>query len=165
MIFGLDWRVVASIVVILFIVWMIVVPSEAQRTRRKERQEQLKRKKARGATTPLTYPKLSITGITARRAVTTTLITNVSGSTQLNFNGIASGNYSETIYVRLSGEGELTQFNTETAAQAAYVRGDYGILAVTMSPGVVTQRNVVPTNLPIGVEPFNIEFSVMVIAK
>lgn len=165
MIFGVDWRVVASIVLILVILWMFAVPSETQRKRRKELQEQLKRKRARTGPGPLTYPKLIITGITARRGDTTTLITNMTGKTTLDFNGIASGNYSETIYVRLSGDGAVTQFNAEASARSTYERGDYGLLAITMSPGVVTQRNIIPENLPFGVEPFQLEFSVMVNAK
>lgn len=159
----LDWRVWASLALIGLILYWAFVPPKAKR---KELFEQMKRKQKRAErieTRPKTYTQLMITGLTARRGDSVIMLTS-GGTNTLTFDGIAQGHYSETVYVVVSGEGEIKQHTTETLAQNDYKKGDYGILAVTMSPGTITQRNIVPEIIHSS-NAFQLEFSARVNPK
>lgn len=159
-----DWRVYGSIIAMALILLMILVPTEATKTKRAEATLRRKRQLDCVGATPMTYAKLGINGVTARRGDTATIVTNTSNKLELVFDGISSGHYSETIFVCLSGEGVVTQYSTEALAQAAYKKGDYGIVAITMSPGTISQRSIVPEIIHES-NAFSLEFSFRVIGK
>lgn len=153
----MDWRVLASLALIALILYWSFVPTKAKR---KELFEQMQRKQRQAKyiePSLRTYTQLMITGMTARRGDTSILLTNLSGMPTVNFDGIAQGVYSETVYIRLTGDGEVQQYPTETLVQNAYTKGDYGLVALTMSPGNITQRNIVPEIIHPS-NAFNLEF-------
>ncbi|ABY63206.1 hypothetical protein ST201phi2-1p381 [Pseudomonas phage 201phi2-1] len=140
----MDWRVYASLGLVFLILYMLVVPPKAAREKLVVQAKRKKRNAENGIVEPKTYTSIKITGITARRGDSTVYLTALGGNDTITFEGIAKGNYSETAYVLIDGQGQMKQHPTEVLVQNEYRKGDWGILAVTMSPGNVTQRSIVP---------------------
>lgn len=162
--FGLDWQAWGSIALVLLILYYSFVPPKGKRIEYFEQIKRQKRLDERNQARPKTYTALALTGITARRGDSTTLVINDFSKVSVNFNGIAQGHYSETVYIVVTGDGEVKQHSTESLAQSDYKKGDYGILALTMAPGAITQRNIVPEIIHKD-NAFDLEFSVRVSAK
>lgn len=161
---GVEWKALASIVLILVILYYAFVPSKGKRVEYFEQLKRQKRRDERNQARPKTYTSLSVLGITARRGDSTTLVINDFSKVAVDFTGIAQGHYSETVYIVVTGDGEVKQHSTESLAQSDYKKGDYGILALTMAPGAITQRNIVPEIIHKD-NAFDLEFSVQVSAK
>lgn len=161
---GLEWRVWASLGLVLIILYFAFVPSKGKRTEYFEQLKRQKRRDERNQARPKTYASLAVTGITARRGDSATLVINDFSKVIIAFNGIAQGHYSETVYIVVTGDGEVKQHSTESLAQSDYKKGDYGILALTMAPGAITQRSIVPEIVHKD-NAFALEFSVRVSAK
>lgn len=160
----LEWRVWASLGLLLVILYFAFVPTKGKRVEFFEQAKRQKRRDERDKARPKTYTSLAVTGITARRGDSTTLVINDFSKVIVEFPGIAQGHYSETIYIVVTGDGAVKRHNTESLAQADYNKGDYGIMALTMSPGTITQRNIVPLVIHKD-NAFDLEFSVRVSAK
>jgi len=161
--FDFDWRVLGSIALTLVIVYFAFVPFKGKRTEFFRQQKRNKRLEDHNKARPKTYTALTVLGITARRGDSVTLIIADFSKVILTFNGIAQGNYSETIYLVVTGDGGVKQHTNEVLARSDYTKGDYGIVAVTMAPGAITQRSIVPDTVHKD-NAFDLEFSVRVSA-
>ncbi len=162
--FELDWRVWASLALVLIILYMLIIPNKAKRAEYFEQQKRQKRHADRVQARPKTYPLIQVTSLTARRGDTVTVVTMDGQNNLIAFGGIAEGHYSETVFLVVTGEGEIKQFPNEVLAQNAYQKGDYGILAVTMAPGIIGQRSIVPEVIHPD-NAYTMEFSARVSAK
>lgn len=157
-----DWRVYGSILMIIIIGILFLIPSKASRENKLLLQKQEARKAANNSNDIIT--SVGIMDVRATRGNSVTIITNPTGERTIEFKGIVSGHYSETVYLHLDGKGVITTYRTEALAQSAFKKGDYGILAVTRSPGVLIQRHIVP-EIVHSDNAFSLELSLQRITK
>jgi len=160
----MNWQAYGSLVVLFLILYMVFVPNAAMREKRAQAAKLKKRREANGIAQPRTFSSIQVTGITARRDQSTIALTTMGADDIIEFEGISKGNYSETVYVVVDGQGNLKKHHTEVLAQGSYRKGDWGILAVTMSPGNVTQRSIVPQVIHES-NAFKLELSIVVNPK
>lgn len=72
--------------------------------------------------------------------------------TVIMFDQIMRGDYQQTVYCVLDFNGGLTTYPTNALAQAAYKRGDYGMVSICMTDGRVQFQDI----LPEGEDPKNL---------
>lgn len=160
----MDWRVIGSSLLLVWIFYMLMVPTRSMIEKRKKLSISNNKRVSSSIKQNLVFQHLIVTGVNIRRHTTFTTLTNTNNQYYVSFNMVSTGQHSETIYVLVSSNGIITQFPTEILAQKSYVEGDYGIIAITMEPGVIHQRSIVPDGID-KANSFTIELSLMVLSK
>lgn len=125
-----------------FILFMFFVPNRRIREERRAVWEIEKRRNPRGNSRTASEV-IGIHGIMAHRGESTTFLTDIEAQL-VHFIGITKGYFSDTVFLVVTGDGKITQFDNEVLAQNAFKKGDYGITAMTMSDGKLTTRDIVP---------------------
>lgn len=144
----MEWQAYGSLVAIIFIGFMLIVPSRRARKQFKYNQSVRSRKvefKAKQSPVSLA-PVIGVNGITAMRGDSTHHLTGIKPIV-IFFPGIEKGFFSETVYVVVDINGNITQHSTEDQAQNTYKKGDYGISAITMSKGLIQTRDIKPNTV------------------
>lgn len=160
----MDWLVIVSTFLVISILYMLANPVRTTKVRQKIPATGNDHSVTNGQVCSGTYSLVAITGVYLRRNNTVIALTSIQNQTNLDFIGIRKGDASETVYVLVAKDGVITQFSTVVQAQRAYVKGDYGIVAVTMSSGAIHQRSIVPDTID-SENSYNVEFSLAVASK
>ena len=140
---------IGSILLILYIVYSLVVPTKAMRA--KLREETKPRVKPEVKSNYIVYDQVGIYSATYERGLISGYITNLK-PTVLQFGDIAKGDYSQTLYVTVDVNGGIKVNDLETDAQKNFNLGDYGITAITMSHGRIHCQAITPN----GTDPKNV---------
>lgn len=79
----------------------------------------------------------------------------------IGFSGIAKGDYSETVYIKVNLDGSILAFKTEAMAKRTWQKNDCGIVAVTSDATGLKFRDI-PPHADIGKDMFKVRFDFMV---
>lgn len=146
----INWAIVASLALLGYIVYCLLVPPKAVRDRmlqeltdkEKKTDRQYKRK---------VFEVVGVSSVSYERDEITGYITSFV-PTVIAFENIAKGDYSQTKFLNMDFNGNMHISDSEADAKAKYKRGDFGITSITMSDGTVQFRDI----LPEGVDPKNL---------
>lgn len=139
---NIDWAVVASLALLCYIIYAILIPPIGLIRRRREEME-LNEKRAARVFKRSVSNAIGIREVSYERRDMIGYLTTTKHAL-VWFDGIAAGDYSETRFVHVKRDGTLATYKHESEAQAVFQEGDYGISAVTMAEGVIQFRDIVP---------------------
>lgn len=152
----MNWMVVACLALLLYIFWAIFVPPKWVRDKFYN-DEVLKAKREARKYVRDVVKGMVIQSVFFERGHTSGML-NKRTPQIFVFNGIVRGDFSQTIYFRVDQDGHLYNFDTDLAAQAAYVESDLGIVAVTVSDGQIRFRDIQPKGTNVA-DMFKVRFN------
>lgn len=141
----MNLMVIACIALLLYSAYAILIPPKWYRAKLDEDDALKAKRKAR------TYVRtaammIGIYSVSYERGHTTGIITKRTPQVFV-FNGIARGDFSETLYLKVDQDGDITHFETDIAAKAAFIDSDLGIVAVTTSDDLMRFRDIEPPSV------------------
>jgi hypothetical protein len=139
----MNWGVVAGVALILYILYAIFVPPKWYRDKLYE-DDALKAKREARKYVRNVVKGMVIHAVQFDRGHTSGILTKRTPQVFI-FHGIIRGDFSETLYLRVDQDGNVFEYETDIAANAAIQQTDFGIVAVTASDGQIRFRDVVPT--------------------
>lgn len=146
----INWAIVPSLLALAAIFYMLLVPNKAMRERMRNDLNLADRKTARQYRRKVSE-MIGISAISYERGEITGFVTNLTPKVVL-FDGIIKGDYSQTLFLTVSSDGQVVVNTTEAEAQSVYQKGDFGIASVTMTDGSIQFRDILPN----GVDPKNL---------
>lgn len=138
----MNWAVIACIALIIYIVYGIFFPPKWYSAKLDE-DAALKAKRDARTYVRNAAMAIGIHSVYYERGRTTGVIRKRTPQVFL-FQGIARGDFSETLYLKVDQDGGITHFETDIAAKAAFIDSDIGIVAVTTSDDQIRFRDIDP---------------------
>lgn len=138
----MNWQVYAGLMLIGYILWAVLVPPKWYRDKL-NKDDALKAIRASRTYVRDVVKVIGIQSVFFERGHTSGVL-NKRAPQVFTFNGIARGDFSQTIYLRVDQDGSLYDYDTDLAAQAAYRESDLGIVAVTVSDSQIRFRDIQP---------------------
>lgn len=140
---NIDWGVVTALSLLAYVIYAFVIPPKWWRDQQIEDERQASRKTARKIEKPSAPRGLIIADINFVRGSTSGFFISSKPQVFL-FERVFHGDWTQTIYFVVDGDGKLQPHDTLDLANAAIKPEDLGISACTVAPGMIKFRDVLP---------------------